>query len=492
MKLEDLTAEIRPRDPWEAMDLGVALVRRDWKRITQAWCLTVVPFCLLLAFLLYQYPYLLLFAIFWFKPLYDRVPLFIISRSLFGACPRLHDLWRSPKFFLTDLLGSLSWRRFSLARSYVMPVSILEQLKGKARRQRLLVLGRETDAHGTSLMTVCALLEFAVAAALAMLLVTFIPSHSFDFGEWFLATFQDHAAAPDNVLRLLALIYFLALSFVEPFYVGAGFGLYINARTKGEGWDLDIAFRKLETRLSHRAASRGKVAAVALALFYMVSPTPTSHAQEAPTISDTKTQIREVLDRPEFIIHKTERTVWRRKGQPSEFGSPGPNVGMPFFALLGEVLFWVAIVAAVLAIAYWLYQYRHLLKGGCLRRGSSDIGPRATTVMGMDVRGDSLPDNIAQSAWEAWIAGRPQEAMSLLYRGSISWLIERERLPIAESDTENDCLQHAHQLENVAMLDYFSRLTAQWITGAYGKRWPTDETVKELCQSWPFHQGGPA
>ena len=43
MKLDNVTAEIRPRGRWESIDLGVALVQKNFKAIMQAWCLTVLP-----------------------------------------------------------------------------------------------------------------------------------------------------------------------------------------------------------------------------------------------------------------------------------------------------------------------------------------------------------------------------------------------------------------------------------------------------------------
>jgi hypothetical protein len=37
MRLEDITAEVRPRGRWEAVDLGFAMVRRHFGRLLIAW-----------------------------------------------------------------------------------------------------------------------------------------------------------------------------------------------------------------------------------------------------------------------------------------------------------------------------------------------------------------------------------------------------------------------------------------------------------------------
>ena len=43
MRLEDVTAELRPRSDWEAVDLGLALARRDFWRLFGAWWLGMSP-----------------------------------------------------------------------------------------------------------------------------------------------------------------------------------------------------------------------------------------------------------------------------------------------------------------------------------------------------------------------------------------------------------------------------------------------------------------
>ncbi len=45
-----------------------------------------------------------------------------------------------------QLFANLTWRRFNPNRSFNMPVAVLEQLKGKERKQRIAVLGRGQHA----------------------------------------------------------------------------------------------------------------------------------------------------------------------------------------------------------------------------------------------------------------------------------------------------------------------------------------------------------
>jgi type IV secretory pathway TrbD component len=42
----------------------------------------------------------------------------------------------------------------------------------------------------------------------------------------------------------LTLGYAAAVAFVEPFYVAAGFGMYLNRRVELEAWDIEQEFRR--------------------------------------------------------------------------------------------------------------------------------------------------------------------------------------------------------------------------------------------------------
>lgn len=84
MKLEDVTAEIRPRVRWESIDLGCALASRHIGAIWKAWLITIVPLWILLALLLRNHPFWFIVCTWWLKPIYDRVPLMVeIGRAHF-------------------------------------------------------------------------------------------------------------------------------------------------------------------------------------------------------------------------------------------------------------------------------------------------------------------------------------------------------------------------------------------------------------------------
>ena len=85
---------------------------------------------------------------------------------------------------------------------------------------------------------------------------------------------------------------------------------------------------------------------------------------------------------------------------------------------------------------------------------------------------------------QIWGEGKYREALSLLYRASLSRLIERYQFEFRASHTEAECaaLVKARGIESVS--DYFGQLTTVWRRLAYGHRVPQSDVVQSLCDNW--------
>ncbi|OYW87986.1 MAG: hypothetical protein B7Z23_13255 [Pseudomonadales bacterium 32-61-5] len=171
MHLNDASVAIRPRSAWEALDIGTLLARRHAGLLMLTWALLTLPIFALLSLIFWQHPSVSILLFWWLKPLYERLPLFILSRALFGDTPSLSECFRAlPGLLRPQWLASLTWRRLSLTRSFDLPVLQLEQLAGPARRQRLIVLGQRDTSTATWLTIVGMHLELALwLGALALL-----------------------------------------------------------------------------------------------------------------------------------------------------------------------------------------------------------------------------------------------------------------------------------------------------------------------------------
>ncbi len=489
MRLEDVTAQLRPRGSWEAVDLGFALTRRHFPLLLASWSLTVVPLWALLLLASRWIPMgWVLLTIWWLKPVYDRVPLFVLSRSLFGATPKLREVlhaWpgmlvrRLPWLLVARAPWWIAGPAFSWARPLLLPAIDLEGQRGNFWKARRGVLLRQAGGTSLSLLMLCGLYETILVFALLTLgsQLAADPLGAFELGDTFMEAVFRHGQMSPWLEWCLIGGYLAAMTLVELFYVGGGFGLYLNSRTTLEGWDVELAFRRLARRL-------GKAAAILAALLI---PLCSAHAGETkPTakpavqLSPEGRAIHDVLAHEDFKVHERETSDWVPDGS-----EPTPGFkALGWFESLGNVLFYAVITGLCVLVAWLIWKNREFFRRGDRPGKAAPSGPR--TLMGMDVAPDSLPADIAAAARARWDAGDTRGALSLLYRGALSWLIHSAHAPVRDGDTEGDCLRHAGVIAEEVRREYFAVLTGQWITVAYAERAPGVREVERLLGSWPF------
>jgi hypothetical protein len=253
-----LTVEIRSRTHWEAIDLGLALVQTYWRNLYAAWFVALLPVVFLARVLSYllsrnggSYEYVVgILLVWWLKPFYDRVLLHVLSRAVFGEMVTCRGVLHALPHLLrhSGLFRALTWRRFMPSRSFELPIWQLEGVTGQARRRRFQVLKRRGT---TRLVFVCGIFELilllgALGLFFMMLPLEYAPPHPGSFSGFF--------ADDIGFKSAYCLFYLFVISVVEPFYVAAGFALYLNQRTELEGWDIELGFRTLAARLAAQQA----------------------------------------------------------------------------------------------------------------------------------------------------------------------------------------------------------------------------------------------
>ncbi len=250
MRIEALTVALRPRTAWEAVELGSALVRRHAKAIWVPWLLLTLPVFVLVNALAWSIDALWLggLAMWWLKPAFDRVPLFVLSRAVFGDVPTTRQtLAAQRRWGLSWLPGYLTWRRLSPWRSLNLPVDLLEGAHGVEARERRRALGAPVNGVGLLLTLVCLHFELAVYLGTASLAIMFVPDEYLQ--EALTRAWAVVRESPPWLLLLSNALGWIATSLIEPFYVGAGLGLYLNRRTEVEAWDIELALRRMRDRL---------------------------------------------------------------------------------------------------------------------------------------------------------------------------------------------------------------------------------------------------
>ena len=501
MRLEDLTVALRPRRPWEAVDLGCALVRRDYGRILALWGATVVPVWLVLAVVMRNHPQWYALVVWWLKPLYDRVPLHFVSRAAFGVRPGFVETWKQwPRLWSLFLLPALLWRRLSLVRSFALPVLMLEGQRGAAAWRRVNALASDGGSSGSMATWAFYKLEIVVLIGVYSLTSSLAP----ETGMPGFFSMMDGGDMPETLtpafLWYFNGLYLVAITVIEPFYVGAGFGLYLNSRTHLEGWDIELTFRRLASRLAPVAAllfvgltllMRGHAEAQTSTPFRERNdPRPVKAevsnalaSNEGPN-PEAKAAIQKVLAEPDFKIHTRTQTVW----VPDEPENVR-NDGSPLFGPLMTVIFWCLIAVLAVGLAYLIYVNRHLITERVSIAAEPDPPQGPRIVMGMDIGRASLPPDIVGAAQQFWSAGNYREALSLLYRGALSRLVEQRELPVRDSDTEDDCVAHVRRSARQRAggdAEYFYGLSRTWMRAAYAGEEAGQSEFDALCRQWPF------
>jgi hypothetical protein len=499
MDLDRVSVVLRPRSPWEAVDLGFALVRSWWRPLAASWCATVLPVWLAVSVALASRPWLAVLLLWWLRPLFDRVALFVLSRAFFGEQPDTRAVLRElPRLWLRGLWGALLVRRLDPARSFNLPVWQLEGLQGGERRERVRLLQQDGGAQAQWLTFACLQMDAALNLGLLGLLSMLEP-HPGAFGLESLLALGDETA-PGWAWAVWSALSFVAFSLIEPCYVAGGFSLYLSRRTRLEGWDVEIAFRRLTARcaaLSDQLSGRraGPAAALLLAVVLGASPLAGAAPSTAPTTPETPAEaVHAVLEQPELSTSE-RRKVWRPRednGKQKE-SEPEPSWELPVFELgeLGTVLRLAAFgLAAALAAVVLLSIVRQVRRLPAPLRGAGAERPELpATVFGLDLRPATLPADVPGAAWELWEKGERAAALGLLYRATLVCLVHRDGLPLQESWTEGDCLRAVAGRASRRHTESFSRLTRAWQAAAYAHRPPSGDEMRALCTAYRRHFG---
>ncbi len=249
MQLDRIQVTVRPRNAWESIDLGITMVRHWWKPLSIIWLTLIMPIILVTILItnIYDmnYPFLI---IWWLKPLFDRIILHFLSRALFGELPRLsHMLAALPTLiFKTRLILGLTLERFSLTRSFCLPVYQLEDLKFSMQGKRVQILLKGNMNIAQYLTVSCFAFQWVTYFSLLGIIYLLLPeAHQTDL-DW-LSPFQNDPIWWLDIGKLFFEI--LAMILIESIYVAAGFALYLNRRTHLESWDIELIFRQLAQRL---------------------------------------------------------------------------------------------------------------------------------------------------------------------------------------------------------------------------------------------------
>lgn len=506
MKIEDLTVALRPRTAWEAVELGTALVRRHAGAVWKPWLLVSLPILVLVNVLCGSIGEIWLAAVvmWWLKPVFDRIPLYVLSRAVFGHVPLVRETVRAQRGFGSRwMFAYLTWRRLSPVRSVYLPVDLLEGSTGEEARARRRALGSPVYGVGSLVHVVLFHFESALVLGAVFAVMLFAPAD----------LIQETAARMWNVFEsqqpwvqfATNALMWMATSVLEPFYVGAGFGLYLNRRTEIEAWDIEMVLRRLRKRLAQAAAPLTLLCALLFGAlqpvraqegpFVAKGPTP---AAEQPRVTDKRARstleevfgerivedegwrqaIKRAYEDP-AVSPKRTVTQWVPKEQkPDEPQRPFQGFGKlgEWLASVGEYGLWIVVGALVLALLVtapkWLGWIRDVPRRR--ERDSDEVKREAVAEE------SPLPDDVPATARRLWQEGRGRDALALLYRASVEAMTQRAHVVLVPGATEAHTLRASRQLPNAEEREAFARIVRVWQIAAYAHGLPGNDEFDEL------------
>ena len=509
--------ELRPRSPWEAMELGTALVRTHARAIWRPWLLVTVPVFVVLNAIGWAtdlLPWAAL-AMWWLKPVFDRIPLFVLSRALFGEAPTLRQTLAAQRNWgWRAMPGYLTWRRLGPVRALYLPVDLLEGGADPGRRRR--VIGGSVRGTAALSTLVCVNFEIALVVGAYGLVMLFVPVEFMSESAramWALLTEEP----PPWVLVAGNALAWMATTVIEPFYIGAGFGLYLDRRTQIEGWDIEIAFRRMRRRL------QALLPALLVACALGVALPRAAHAQQAPVTAQQAAEaaaqaardaarktkgatdetpgpptlpmvfpqlqdharfgkaVERAYDDPLLSPSRTE-TRWERR-KPPKPGEARTQGGFAqgiarLIALVGEYGLWLlaALVIGLLAVTH--RHWRPWLRG----MAPAPRGIETPAVSEAHMAPDALPEDVAGAARALWAEGRRRRALALLYRASVAGMVARTGAVLVPGATEAQCLRAARALRDEEDRDAFAAMVRTWQYAAYAERLPGDDGFEHLLE----------
>jgi hypothetical protein len=240
MQIDALALRMRPRAQLEAADLGVRLCQSAAGSVYACYAVVLVPVVALALATFEIGVWLPTLLLFWSKPWLDRTILFVLSRAAFGQTTTVRQLWdERGAVWGRQLLLTWTWRRLSPWRSFTHPVYQLEGLSFRRIRQRVRQVRRRKRAAALLMTLSFFIAQTCLVVAAVSLLLWFAPGGN-------ARTFLEMLFDPDSAFfeASTAVAYAIVLAFLEPFYVAAGFAMYLNRRAELEAWDVEQELRR--------------------------------------------------------------------------------------------------------------------------------------------------------------------------------------------------------------------------------------------------------
>ena len=139
----------------------------------------------------------------------------------------------------------------------------------------------------------------------------------------------------------------------------------------------------------------------------------------------------------------------------------------------------VVLLVALIGLVVWVLIRLRVWEFVKRRTKTSAAEKTEVSIIADATKEVNLPTDVVANAKLAWSEGRARDAMSLLYRGALLYLIAKHSCPIEVCDTERICARViARRVPSLSTV--FNKLSLNWQQVAYGKKTLADPEFRQL------------
>ena len=207
-----------------------------------------------------------------------------------------------------------------------------------------------------------------------------------------------------------------------------------------------------------------------LAACLYAAAAPAMVQAQAPSRQEVQQAADAVAAHPDFGGKKKVKTLTLRDTDSPKQTKP-TNQDADAARWLADLVLWLAETARFLMWALGAIAVALLLVGlrswvrvrGLARQLPSAMAP--THVQSLDIRPESLPDQVGAAAAALSRRGEQVAALSLLYRGALSRLVHDHGVPIKSASTEGECVALAKDRLDAPRGAFVGTLVSAWHEG---------------------------
>lgn len=180
---------------------------------------------------------------------------------------------------------------------------------------------------------------------------------------------------------------------------------------------------------------------------------------------------------PEWLIKIFE---WlEKRGDKS---SKKDSFGDFNLASILEFLLWGVVIGGLVFVLIRYREHIFTIVTSFNNKPRTEVLP--TSMFGLDIKEESLPDDIVGTARDLWLEGEQRLAIATLLRASLINLLNKHQCRFYDSDTEAECCARIDKQAPQPLSHYMRSLVSAWQQIAYAHRIPSKRNFELLCNQW--------